>query len=122
MKIAALLAVAALAGSAAKSSTARLDAFVLLGNGRIVKLDVASGRVVVRRVLGSTPRVLPEHGDMLVVSGSRVYALVRTRRQTLAVESADASAGNSVIAPSRSTGRVLHRWRFPGYVVGVAGA
>ena len=47
MKIAALLAVAALAGSAAKSSTPRLDAFVLLGNGRIVKLDVASGRIAV---------------------------------------------------------------------------
>jgi hypothetical protein len=40
----------------------------------------------------------------------------------LAVESADASAGASVIALSRSTGRVLHRWRFSGYVVAVAGA
>src|SRR5436190_4202554 len=85
MKIAALLAVAALAGPAAKSSTPRLDAFVLLGNGRIVKLDVASGRIAVRRVLGTTPRVLPEHGDMLVVDGSRVYALVPTRPQTLVV-------------------------------------
>jgi len=85
VKIAALLAVAALAGSAAKSSTPRLDAFVLLGNGQIVKLDVASRRVVARRGLGSTPRVLPEHGDTVVVEGSRVYALVPTRPQTLVV-------------------------------------
>jgi hypothetical protein len=37
----------------------------------------------------------------------------------LAVESADTSAGASVIALSRSTGRLLHRWRFSAYVVAV---
>ena len=40
----------------------------------------------------------------------------------LAVESADNSAGASVVALSRSSGRILHRWRLPAYVVAVAGA
>jgi hypothetical protein len=39
----------------------------------------------------------------------------------LAVESADNTAGNSVIAIGRSCGRILHRWRLPAYVVAVAG-
>ena len=84
MKIAALLVVAAIGGSAAPSAT-RLDAFVLLGNGRIVKVDVASGRVVARRALVSTPRVLPEHGHLVAVDGSRVYAVVPSQPQSLVV-------------------------------------
>ena len=40
----------------------------------------------------------------------------------LAVESADNSPGASVVALSRSSGRILHRWRLPAYVVAVAGA
>src|SRR5438874_2774470 len=85
MKIAALLAILAVAGSASKSAAPRLDAYVLLGDGRIAKLDVASGRVVARRSLGRTPRRIPEHGPMLTVDGARVYALVPTRPETLIV-------------------------------------
>jgi hypothetical protein len=101
MKLAALVAVAALTGSTSHTAAPGRDAFVLLGDGRIAKLDVADGRVVARHSLGRTPRVLPDDGSML------------------AVESADTSAGASVIALSRSTGRLLHRRRFSAYVVAV---
>jgi hypothetical protein len=57
MKLAALIAVAALAGSTSHTAAPRRDAFVLLGDGRIVKLAV----------------------------GSRLYAVVPTRPQTLVV-------------------------------------
>src|SRR5438105_15794983 len=85
MKIAALLAIVAVAGSASKIAAPRLDAYVLLGDGHIAKLNVANGRVVARRSLGRTPRVLPDHGPMLAIGGSRVYALVPTLPQTVVV-------------------------------------
>jgi hypothetical protein len=85
MRLAALLAVAALAGSTSHHAAPARNAFVLLGDGRIVKLDVTRGRIVARRSLGKTPRRLPDHGPMLSVDGSKVYALVPTQPQTLVV-------------------------------------
>src|SRR5205085_2495030 len=85
MRLAALVAAAALAGTTSHHAARAHNAFVLLGDGRIVKLDVSRGRVVARRSLGKTPRRLPDHGPMLTVDGSRMYALVPTQPQTLVV-------------------------------------
>jgi len=85
VKVAALVAVAALAGSTPHHTVAPRAAFVLLGDGRIMKFDVTRGRIVARRSLGKTPRLVPDHGPMLAVEGSRIYALVPTRPQTVVV-------------------------------------
>jgi hypothetical protein len=67
---------------------------------RAVSLDVGTSRLVRRAPCGN---------DLTLGPGKTL----------LAVESADTSAGASLIALSRSTGRVLHRWRFSAYVVAV---
>jgi hypothetical protein len=87
MKLASLaaLSVLALAGSAAHGATPSANAWALLGDGRIVKLNLGSRRIVAQRSLGRTPRGVTTHGKMLALDGDRIYALVPTRPKTLVV-------------------------------------
>src|SRR5437868_14286308 len=81
MRLAALVAAAALAGTTSHHAARAHNAFVLLGDGRIVKLDVSRGRVVARRPLGKTPRRLPDHGPD---AHRRRIARVRARSDSTA--------------------------------------
>jgi hypothetical protein len=81
----AALLVLALAGSAAHGATPSANAWALLGDGRIVKLNLGSRRIVAQRSLGRTPRGVTTHGKMLALDGDRIYALVPTRPQTVVV-------------------------------------
>jgi hypothetical protein len=71
-----------------------------LGSGPIVKVDVANGRVVARRSLGSTPRTPPEHGEAVAVDGSSSRGSAkaeRSRRRRLALAYHGNTSGADVI-------------------------
>ncbi len=107
MKLASLtaLVVLALAGSAAHGATPSANAWALLGDGRIVKLNLGSRRIVAQRSLGRTPRGVRTHGRMLALDGDRIYALVPTRPQTLVV----VDRGLHVLARTRLAAEVSYR-------------
>ena len=69
---------------------------------RAVSIEPGTSRLVRRAPCGN---------DLTLGPGSTLLAL----------ESGNASAGTSVIALRRSSGGILHRWRFPSFVVAVAG-